>query len=159
MSFKRIVIAGLATTALAGAVNANDTYSCGDQVCTDDQAEETRRLNEAQLENPGAGAAAVAPPGYRDDQDDRDADDEDYDERDGGYDDRDGQGGPYEPADPEEDPDGRDASGGDDGYPPDESSTPSEESDEAPAAEYGDDDDAEDDDGAEPDADAPYPQD
>ena len=94
MSFRRIVIAGLATTALAGVATANDTYTCGDQVCYDDQADETRRLNEAQLENPGAGADAVPD----------DGDDEAYDDGyDGGYD---GQGGLYEPQEPDDSYDG-----------------------------------------------------
>jgi hypothetical protein len=140
MSFKRIVIAGLATTALAGAASANDTYTCGDQVCYDDQAEETRRLNEAQLENPGAGAAAVPPAGDRDEQDYGDADDEGYDE--------DGQGGPYEPQQPDDDTYGDEGDGAD--YAPQPGSEPSDDG--AYDDEYGDEDDMSDDEDDEGDA-------
>ena len=95
MSLRAIAIALLAATALSGAARA------------DDQAEETRRLNEMQLENPGAGVDAV-PPG---DPDVDPYDDDPYGDpsTDDGYDappDDDGvtgQGGPYNPEDPYDD--------------------------------------------------------
>jgi hypothetical protein len=115
-------MAAVASTALASAAAAGDTYTCGDQICYDDQADETRRLNEMQLENPGEGAEGVPPPGYDDGggNDDR----YEYDEE------RGGQGGPYERAGPDEGPYGdEDAYGADDAYTdyPDESMGPPDE--------------------------------
>ncbi len=91
MSFRLILLAGVAMTALTGAARAQDTYRCGDSVCYDDQADETRRLNEMQLENPGAGMDAV--PGADDSYDPADDDGE-------ADDDPNGQGGPYYPVEP-----------------------------------------------------------
>jgi hypothetical protein len=103
MSIKRILVLSLAATALSTAAWANDTYQCGESRCYDDQADETRRLNLMQLENPGAGLDAV--PG-RDDADAsyNDPDDSSYaDENDDGE--VNGQGGPYDPYDPDDDAD------------------------------------------------------
>ena len=72
MALRHILIAGVAMTTLSGGALAGDYYRCNDRSCYDDQAEETRRLNQMQLENPGAGLDAVPEP-----------------------DDADGQGGPY----------------------------------------------------------------
>lgn len=101
MSIKRILILGLAATALSTVAWA-DTYQCGASRCYDDQADETRRLNLLQLENPGAGLDAV--PGQ--------------DDADGSYDDSDE--GPYagDPYGPE------DEDGDDYGPPPDGSYAP-----------------------------------
>lgn len=108
MSLKHILMAAVVAAALPSAALANDYYRCNDRLCHDDQADETRRLNEMQLENPGAGLGAV--PGYRDDQD-------------GSYD-RDGQGGPYyESPDDVDPPDDMDRGGQppqDDAYPNDD---------------------------------------
>jgi hypothetical protein len=88
MSLGRIAIAGLAATVLSGTALADDYYyHCNGQLCYDDQADETRRLNELQLENPGAGPAAVPPP-RRAYDDVGNGDDEAFDARDS-------QGGPY----------------------------------------------------------------
>lgn len=75
MSLRLILLAGVAMTALSGAARAEDTYRCGDAICHDDQADETRRLNELQLENPGAGVRAV--PGTDDSYDSADSADDD----------------------------------------------------------------------------------
>ena len=125
MSLKWLVMAGLATTALSGATLAGDTYRCGEQICYDDQADETRRLNEQQLENPGAGADAVPP--ARDEDDYGGADDVGEDPE------ADGQGGPYDDGEPPPDaygPTDDDAYGEDpaeddydDEYPPDDEDT------------------------------------
>ena len=77
MSIKRILILGLAATALSTVAWADDTYQCGESRCYDDQMDETRRLNLIQLENPGAGLDAV--PGQSDvDASYDDADDSPY---------------------------------------------------------------------------------
>lgn len=142
MSFRLILLAGVAMTALTGAARAQDTYRCGDSICYDDQADETRRLNEMQLENPGAGMDAV--PRADDSYDSADDDEAD--------DDQNGQGGPYYPVDPDDDS----------GYPPyadepdDGSYGPGD-----PPDTYQSDDDAYPDDGGPPDDgyddDMPYP--
>ncbi len=64
MSLTHILIAGVALTSLSGSALAGDYYRCNDRLCHDDQADETRRLNEMQLENPGAGLDAVPGQAY-----------------------------------------------------------------------------------------------
>jgi hypothetical protein len=106
MSLNRILIAGLALMTLPGAAYANDYYRCNDRYCHDDQADETRRLNEMQLDNPGTGEDAVpdsddyngqggpdyaAPPGPDDMYNDND------DNNGGGYDDNRGPNDSYAP--------------------------------------------------------------
>ena len=87
MALKHILFAGIAAAtlsgpALVGAARADDdTYLCNDHGCYDDQAEETRRLNEMQAERPGEGLGAV--PSYRG----QGYDDEDNDNYRGRYDD------------------------------------------------------------------------
>jgi hypothetical protein len=137
MSLRLILLAGVALTALSGVASANDTYRCGDSICYDDQADETRRLNEMQLENPGAGADAV--PGDDDTYGPADDDQQDDDQAD----DQDGQGGPYYPVEPDD--------GDDSAYPPaDVPDTYSDDDDAYP------DGDAPSDDGYDDD-DMPYP--
>jgi hypothetical protein len=152
MSIKRFLVLSLAATALSTAAWADDdTYRCGESRCYDDQADETRRLNLMQLENPGAGLDAVpgqngAEASYDDPDDSSYADEDDHD-------DVHGQGGPYDPYDPEDNADGDSYGPSPDAYPPppDDSYAPD---DEAP---YPDDDNdggyLDDDDGG------PYPDD
>ena len=120
MSIKRILVLSLAATALSTVAWADDTYQCGESRCYDDQADETRRLNLMQLENPGAGLDAV--PGQDADTSYADPDDSPSpyaDENDDGG--MNGQGGPYDPYDP-------DGDGDDNGPPPDAYSTPPDDS-------------------------------
>jgi len=121
MSIKRFLILGLAATALSTVAWADDTYQCGESRCYDDQADETRRLNLMQLENPGAGLDAVpgqndADASYDDPDDGPYTDDDDDGDGDG---DMNGQGGPYEPGDDD---------GDDYGPPPDASAPPPDDS-------------------------------
>lgn len=95
MSIKRILVLGLAATALSTAAWANDdTYQCGESRCYDDQADETRRLNLMQLEN--AQTQNDADGSYDTSGTDP------YDDGDDGSD-MNGQGGPYDPYDPDDD--------------------------------------------------------
>jgi hypothetical protein len=95
MSIKRILVLGLAATALSSVAWASDdTYQCGESRCYDDQADETRRLNLMQLE--GAQAQNDADGSY--DSPDSDPYAEDDDDSD-----MNGQGGPYDPYDPDDD--------------------------------------------------------
>ncbi len=88
MMLKHILCAGIAVAALSGtafigAARADDdTYLCNDHRCYDDQADETRRLNEMQAERPGEGLGAV--PGYRGPHYDHE-DSDNYRGRDDGY--------------------------------------------------------------------------
>jgi hypothetical protein len=125
MSIKRILVLSLAATALSTAAWADDdTYRCGESRCYDDQADETRRLNLMQLENPGAGLD-VAP--------EQNGDDASYDDPDSYADESDdgdmnGQGGPYDPYDPDGDSNGPPpdtySPSSDDSYAPDAAAPP-----------------------------------
>jgi hypothetical protein len=84
MAVKTILFAGVAAAAMfapvsIGTASANDTYSCNGSVCYDDQADETRALNnqaleqaERENEDDGDAYAPGYPPGgaYQDDDDD-----------------------------------------------------------------------------------------
>ncbi len=97
MSLRSIVVAAFAATALSGVAFADDYYHCGEHLCHDDQADETRRLNEMQLDNPGAGIDAVPPPDHEEyDPDAYDAQTP-YDQTPDNGGDMNGQGGPYDP--------------------------------------------------------------
>jgi hypothetical protein len=68
MTLKYVLISGFAAAALlstTASAQDDDTYVCNDQLCYDDQAEETRQLNLQQLENPGGDMNSAAD-GYDD---------------------------------------------------------------------------------------------
>ena len=127
MSFRLMLLAGVALTALSGVARADDR--CGQSICHDDQAAETRRLNEMQLENPGAVADAV--PNADDECDSADNDDD-------ADDDVNGQGGPYYPVEPDDGDDDRAGPPGDapDTHADDDDAYPDED---APSDGYDDD--------------------
>jgi hypothetical protein len=139
MSFRMLLVAGAAVTLFAGVARADeDTYRCGDSVCYDDQADETRRLNEMQLENPGA------VPSDEDGSYDPADDDDSY------GDDPNGQGGPYYPVEPGDDesmgPPSADepddgAYPGDDNYPDATDDGGYDDDEDMPYPDEGDDDD------------------
>ena len=105
MSLKHLLFAGAATLALAMPLSAtaraddDNTYGCNDQRCYDDQANQTRQLNEraldqAQRENEdddygGRDRYDRGGPAYDDQDDLRQRDDRDRDDRYGDDDDDD----------------------------------------------------------------------
>jgi hypothetical protein len=102
MAFKTKLFAGVAAAVLFApvsigtAVANDDTYSCNGSVCYDDQADETRALNnqaleQAERENEDDGYAYTPgyPPGHAYQDDDDDAATYSYGDRGDAYDDED----------------------------------------------------------------------